>query len=150
GDDVEITVKGGGLKVALGQWLKQGDVFAIAEISQHGGERRSARVPDALLQVVEEPKSAICHCRLYHRTRQPLAAESGVAGYRCLKLGTGESHPRFLVLAADRRGTPLNGLSVKVRAAGAPAKDDESVSTGNGATEPTRKSYRHLALVQVW
>jgi hypothetical protein len=148
--EVEIGIKGGGLKVPLDRWLKPGDVFAIAKIAQQQSGRRSSRVADALLEVGEPPKEGVCRCRFYHRDKDPLEGESGVEGYRCLKLGTTEGHLRFLVLNADKRSTPPNGLSVKVRAAGAASQDSESLSTASGITESTKRSYRNMALVQVW
>jgi hypothetical protein len=156
-NDVAVTLKGGGLGAPIDRWLKKGDVFAIAEIASRGasapGVRRlqSSRVRGALLQVAEDPKDGGCHCLLFNRYKEPLAGGPGILGYRCLKLGTAETPlPLRFRVVAERKGTPQNGLTVKVRSAGAQGQDGKSLSTlPDGTTDPTKESYRNMALVQV-
>jgi hypothetical protein len=108
---VRVTLNGGKL-VPLGQRVKKDEVFAIVQVNRLGG---SQPVREALLQVVEPPNAdGVCVCRLLARFADPasqLAAGSGVLGYRCLKLGTGEG-PLRLRLVNDQ-GLPHFNLQVQ-------------------------------------
>src|SRR5579859_5265366 len=43
-DEVKLAIRGGGLGVPLGRWLKRGDVFAISRIRQQGDKQRAERL----------------------------------------------------------------------------------------------------------
>src|SRR5262249_39794239 len=66
---VRMELKGGGLGVPLGRWVKKGDVFAIAQIP--GGAGPGEPVKSALLVVQELPKDDArdggCTGRLFRR-----------------------------------------------------------------------------------
>src|SRR5205823_3034440 len=99
-------------------WLKKGDVFAIAQISEGGAGRRSSRERDALLQVTDDPQDGICLCQLWHRYEDPLPTGPGIKGYRCLKLGTTKAGLRLRVVAKGNLNTPLSARTVQIGADG--------------------------------
>jgi tetratricopeptide (TPR) repeat protein len=154
-ETLRIPLKGGGLGLPLGpSWVKTGDVFALAQITQtsrpEGAGLESSRVPWALLQVVQEPKDGICECRLYHRYQNVLSRRPGVLGYRCLKLGTIEAPLRLRLISNEKTGEPLSGCVVKVSAPGDPAKGQEKdyATLADGYVN-TLQPYRHVAIVRV-
>ena len=81
---VRLALQGG--KLAGGDRLADVDeVFAIAQVTRGGGQI----VPEAFLQVVDEPKDGIAHCRLvarYADAASRLKDQPGVLGYRGRKL----------------------------------------------------------------
>jgi hypothetical protein len=137
-----VSLKGGDLKVPLGPWAGKDEVFAVAEI--HG--TRSCRKDWTLLQVVQEPSGPVCSCRLLHRRANPLPRATGVLGYRCLKLGTGEAQLRFRVVD-ERTGLPLE-RGVLVSGQGFQDQTPERKSTKDGLAKSDQR-YRNVAFVSI-
>src|SRR6266545_3040891 len=111
GRDVEVAIKGGGLGVSLGRWIKHGEVFAIARLTEEAGQVRRTHLKWALLQVTEEPRDGVCRCKLYYRLEgDDLGQRAGVLGHRCLKLTTIRGPVRLRL--TDKSGSFLNSLRV--------------------------------------
>jgi hypothetical protein len=116
--EVKLELKGGDLNVALGRWVKEKEVFALAP--QQGDGSPGPRVPWALLRVVKGPtEGGVCTCELFHRYDN--IAPNTV--YRCLKLGTTRGALRIRVAEAGPNNTtrPLSAntnLRVEVRTDG--------------------------------
>ncbi|HEY8504105.1 MAG TPA: hypothetical protein VIL46_05950 [Gemmataceae bacterium] len=125
--EVTVTLKGGQLGVPMDRWVSPGEVFALVQVREAGGDvppaggeagpREGQRVPDVLLQVAAAPKGGAVTCKLYQRYQgNPMPRHSRVAGYRCIKLGTTEAPLRLQLV--DDRGRPLRSadanLSVRV------------------------------------
>jgi hypothetical protein len=144
--EVEILLKAGSLG-PLNTRIQKGDVFALSQIKQGSAGPRSFRVPEALLQVVEEPQKTVCRCRLWHRYEDPLASGPAVLGYRCLMLSTTEA--RLHVRLVDGKDRPRGGLRVTISA------DEQGTSNVfQGATDAdgfvgTAEPYRNMAFVRV-
>lgn len=100
---VRVELRGGGLGVDLGRWVKKDEVFAL--VRQEGGS--SVPLSLALLQVVQPPREGVCLCVLYSRFRQ-----TSVTGLTAVLLGT-QSGPLRLRLMQERPG----GGSEPLRAA---------------------------------
>jgi hypothetical protein len=147
GSDVTVSLQAGKLGSLL-SWVRKGDVFAIAQIRKlHDESLRSVRVPDAVVQALEDPREDILRCRLFHRFEEPLAAGPGVIEYRCIRLGTTQSMLRLRLV--DERNRPIGVRRVTVRAAepgDGPAMD---VSTDADGFSRELGPYRNLALVRV-
>jgi hypothetical protein len=134
GQTARVTLKGGGLGVALDRWIKKDDVFALVQVSSGGGGYRAVRVPWAALQVQKAPENGVCTCQVYNRHPNPLAQGGGVAGYRCLKLTTIQAPLRLRVVEANaKKPTPKAGLQIHVRRHGFTGEDDSKLQ---GVTDP--------------
>ncbi len=148
GPEVQLILKGGDVGVPLAPWVRKGEVFAVSQIQQAGKERRATRVPETILQVLDEPKGAACRCRVLHRFEDPLPLGGRVAGYRCLKLGTtrGLLHLRLV----NTQGLPLAGQRFEVSQDnyGADPKQ-EGATNEDGFTPAPLGPYDHVALVRV-
>ncbi|MCI0464676.1 MAG: hypothetical protein L0Z62_47740 [Gemmataceae bacterium] len=149
GDQVEVTLKGGGLGVDLGRWLSSGDVFAVTQITGEAGQLRASRAESVLLRVNEAPRAGVCRCRLFQRYQgAPLSGE-GVRGYRCLRLTTTHAPLRLrLVDQAKKERPPLDGLVVRFGRSGFTDKVEERV-TGEDGLAVTAQTYSHIAFAQV-
>jgi hypothetical protein len=150
---IQVALKGGKVDPALERWLKKDDVFALAQMDRVGGGQR---VRDAVLQVLEEPnKDGVCICRLVarHYDSDPasrLADRSGVLGYRCLKLGTGEGPLRLRLV--NERGLPHFNLQIKSSRAGLDAGTDKLDfvgSTNRQGLVQSENKFAHVAFVVV-
>jgi hypothetical protein len=148
GDHVEVSLRGGGLGVPLGRWVRSGNIFAVARITEEAGKPRAARMEWVLLQAADEPQNGICPCRLFHRWKGALQEEPGVLGYRCLALTTTDA-PLRLRLVDDKTGAFLNGVRVHVGATGFEDKGWER-TTGLDGLIVTPESYRSVAFVRVF
>ncbi len=145
---VNIILKGGDLGQPLSPWVRKGEVFAVAQIQQVGKERRATRVAETLLQVVEEPKGAVCRCRVLHRFENPLPLGGRVAGYRCLKLGTTRAKLRLRLV--NRQGQPLIGQRFDISQDNYGANPKQAGATNaDGLTPTSDEIYNHVALVRV-
>jgi hypothetical protein len=80
GGAVGVVLKGGGLGVDLGRWVKKGEVFSVVRMDGSGPGQEMAWT---LLQVETPPTDGVCKCRLYCRFVDPQ-----VIGARCVLLGT--------------------------------------------------------------
>jgi hypothetical protein len=150
GDEVNVVIRGGELGVPLGRWLRPGDVFAVARVTEQGGKRRGARLEATLLRVHGEPQDNTCRCKLFHRrTRDTLRPEPGVLGYRGLSLTTTHG-PLRLRLLDERTGKPLNGARVHVSAVGYDPKDPgKDRTTGVDGLIVTPERFDDVAFVRV-
>jgi len=147
GDKVDVTIKGSGLGMPLAPFLKKGDIFAIAQISQTGAVLRSSRELGSLLQVTEEGQDGHWRCQLWHRWEHPLASGPGVLGYRCLKLGTTKAKVRLRLV--DKRGAPVSSKQVRISADGFQGDPlDQPVSNPDGLVE-SQHPYQNVAFVRI-
>ncbi|MBL8794444.1 MAG: hypothetical protein JNM56_11105 [Planctomycetia bacterium] len=146
---VRVTLNGGKL-APLGSRVQKDEVFAIVQVNRLGG---SQPVREALLQVVEPPNAdGVCICRLLARFADPasqLAAGSGVLGYRCMKLGTGDG-PLRLRLVNDQ-GLPHFNLQVQGSKDGfepGARQADQGFTNREGFLQ-TRDKFAHVACLTV-
>jgi hypothetical protein len=155
---VEVQLRGGGLGVPLGRWVKKGEVFALLPRAAEGAVEDP--VPWALLQVEKPPaddaRDGVCVCRLFHRYEL-----SRVAGLRCIKLGTAKGVPLRLRLMReqdDRTLAPLDTrLSLQIRPHGFQGEETTTVlahtdPTGGVDTSQLEKKclFDHVAFVSVY
>lgn len=159
GQQVEVALRGAQLLPAAdpdkkeepSRWVKKGDILAVAQVTKVGAGQRAARVPEAFLQVTEEPKNGACICRLWKRYGDPASNldEKAALGYRCVKLGTADGPLRLRLV--DDKGLPLDGLQVEVGRHGFDKKDDmkyQGTTKSEGLLQ-TEDSYSNLAFVVV-
>jgi hypothetical protein len=148
---LEVSLTGG---AALDRWVKKGDVFALVQIVQSGGQQRAVRVPWALLQAQEAPHEGAVKCHLFHRHPTPLKREPNFVEFRCVKLATITAPVRLrLVKARAQLPTPEPGLIVHIRRHGFEGEDGARVE---GAIDPDgffqtdrAKPYENVAFVTV-
>ena len=117
--------------------MAKDDVFALVKVYTAGEGLRTVRDPWTLLQVQEvSSKDGLGTCRLYRQGRPlPLAGGGGIAGYRCLKLGTIQAPLRLrLVKARDPARSkesgphvPAPNLGIQVRRHGFTGEDTTKV-----------------------
>ncbi len=148
GAEVKVILKASGLGIPMDRWIKENDVFAIAQIKKAGGGLRSTRVPWALLKVVDVSKDGVCRCQLFNRFKDPLEKSPAVLGYRCLKLGT-TTAPLHLRLVNSKDLLPLAGQAVAVSAGDFSAKPKEERSTQADGSLETRDAFQNIAFVRV-
>jgi hypothetical protein len=125
-NQVKIELRGGGLG-DMTRWVKKDDVFALAP--PDGGTQASLKW--SLLQVEQAPaedaRDGVCLCRFFHRYE----VRGGIAGYRCIKLGTIQAplHLRWMQRQRVRNGfkikPPDSTLLVEIRRYGF---DDEKAT----------------------
>ncbi|HEV2948225.1 MAG TPA: hypothetical protein VGX70_12675 [Gemmataceae bacterium] len=148
GPEVKVILKASGLGIPMDRWIKENDVFAIAQIKKAGGGLRSTRVLWALLKVVDVSKEGVCRCQLFNRFKDPLEKSPAVLGYRCLKLGT-TTAPLHLRLVNSKDLMPLAGQAVAVSAGDFSAKPKEERSTQADGSLETRDAFQNIAFVRV-
>jgi hypothetical protein len=148
-DRVELTLKGGGLGVALEPWLlKKDDVFAVAEVQeQTTGTVHSMRVPWLLLQATEEPRDGRVMCQVHHRFGSPLGNVR--AAYRGMKLGTIRAPLRLRIVADEPLARPLSGRQVQIGSPASWPANLERKSTDADGLVQSDQSYQNLALVRI-
>jgi hypothetical protein len=140
--DVQLTLKGGGLGVPMGRWVKAGEVFAVSRVVK---DQRASRVAWALLQVQEMTAGGVCRCRYWRRfVGDDLRNVPGVLGYRALKLATTREPVRLRVLDEETQ-QPLDGTPVHVFRPG--TKEKVEVTTNRDGLAATREPFAHLAIV---
>ncbi len=144
GPEVEMVLKGSALD-SVNHWVAKGDVFAIAAVTGREDSLRTQRVPEAVLQVIEEPKEGKCRCRVFHRYENPLGV--GPAGYRCIKLGTTEALLKLRLV--DDHGRPMGSLRLTITPAEPGTAAIDLATFADGFTRGALGPYRNLALVQV-
>lgn len=143
---VKLTFQGGALGVPLDRWVRPGDVFAISRVKE-GQPPRAARVPWALVEVLEAPRDGVCRGRYWHRYREDHLAEApGVLGYRGLQLPA-RSGPLRLRLLDEQTLRPLDGVQLHVKRTGEAKR--EEMTTGRDGVAVSRADYSKLALVRV-
>jgi hypothetical protein len=143
--EVQLTLKGGGLGVPLGRWVKPGEVFAISRISAQGTQGSATRIGWALLEVIQPPQEGVCRCRYWRRFVQDSLREvPGVLGYRAIKLATTQGPIRLRVM--DEEGyQPLQGMQVQVFRPG--TKEKAEVTTNRDGLAVTREDFANFAVV---
>jgi hypothetical protein len=146
---VEVTLQGGQLGVDLKRWVGRDEVFAVTQITRTSGGLRSTVMPWVFLQVIRGPHDGVISCRLFHRFKNDtLAGQSGVLGYRCLKLRTVRSTLRMRFLDFKTH-EPLRSLRVHITTP-APEGVTKQVTTDQDGLMPrTEESYAHVAIVKV-
>jgi hypothetical protein len=87
---VKVELKGGGLGVDLGRWVKKGEVMGLVRVN---GEAAGSPVPWTYLQVEEPPTSGVCVCRVFRRYPQ-----MQIQGLRTVLLGTRSGTLRLRVV----------------------------------------------------
>jgi hypothetical protein len=154
GPEIQVLLKGGTLG-ELHNWVEKDDVFAVSQIQegvrgQGSGvrEQRAYRLPDTLLQVMEEPHEGGCRCRLLSRYANPLKTGPGVLGFRCLKLGTTEAPLRLQIVTAEPPETPLAHAQVLVASTPQGPAEADVVTDPDGMVQLDRR-FRTVAFVRV-
>jgi hypothetical protein len=146
--EVNVILKGSELGVSPSPWVQKGEVFAVSQLRQAGKELRATPVLETLLQVLEEPKGAVCRCRVLHRFEDPLPQGGRIAGYRCLKLGTTRAPLRLRLV--DRQGKPLGGQRFEISQDNyGIAPKQNSITNEDGFTPTSQETYNHVALICV-
>jgi hypothetical protein len=148
-EKVQVRLKGTGLSGSLDPWLKEGDVFAVAEIQDLSGTSpRSTPARWVFLQAVEKSHNGLVTCQVYHRYDSALANPQAV--YRCMKLGVLDDAPLVLRLVAEEPPSrPLAGRQVQLGApASWPANIERKSSDADGLVQSDRK-YKGLALARI-
>jgi hypothetical protein len=87
---VKVELKGGGLGVDLGRWVKKDEVMGLVRVN---GDAAGSAVPWTFLQVEAAPASGVCTCRAFRRYPQ-----MQVQGMRCVLLGTRSGTMRLRVV----------------------------------------------------
>jgi hypothetical protein len=160
GKVVKVALRGGGLDVPWGRWVRPGDVFALVEAPPGGASRP---VSWAVLQVKDAPaegtQDGACTCRLFHRYALPRAT-----GLRCIQLGTVQA-PLRLRFVREVPGTngprllPLDTtLSVEARRHGFTGEDatrpprvpTDATGAIDTSSDGARGLFDHLAFVSVY
>jgi hypothetical protein len=144
---VKVELRGGVLG-DLSRWVQNDDVFALAPPG--GGTTPALRW--SLLQVQEPPREdardGTCVCRFFHRYR----VVGGIAGYRCIKLGTIQAPLRLRwvqeVPGGGTRPLKVNTtLTVDIRRHGFSGEEATKLSHGvkpNGTLETVRDGDKGL------
>jgi tetratricopeptide (TPR) repeat protein len=148
GSEVKMILKAAGLGIPMDRWIKENDVFAIAQVKRTAGSLRSTRVPWALLKVVDISKDGACRCQLFNRFKDPLEKSPAVLGYRCLKLGT-TTAPLHMRLVNSKDMMPIAGQAVAVSAGDFSAKPREERSTQADGSLETHDAFQNIAFVRV-
>jgi len=149
GEKVEVRLKGAALSGSLDPWLKEGDVFAVADIQDPSGSSpRSTPAQWVFLQAAGKPQNGLVTCQVYHRYDSPLANPQAV--YRCVKLGVLDDAPLVLRLVAEEPPSrPLAGRQVQLGSpASWPANVERKSSDADGLVHSDRK-YKGLALAKI-
>jgi hypothetical protein len=148
---VAVRLKGGGLGAPLDHWLQKDQVFAVSQIPQGGGSQRSIRMNWTLLQVLEEPHGAVCHCRLLSRWKEPLPRAADVLGYRCLKLGTTRAPLRLRIVKDDKLKTPIPGVQVMIGPRSFEGTSGfEAATTKSDGLVRSQNPYENVAFVRIY
>jgi hypothetical protein len=140
---VQVELRGGGLGVPLGRWVKKGSIFALFNVPAGGPGRKEDW---ALLRVEEPPKEGegTCTATLFRRYR--LARASGLA---CVQLGTVRA-PLRLRLREERpdgRLTNLEGLvTLEIRRHGFEGEEADLLTerTDRADVDTSRRGERGL------
>jgi hypothetical protein len=151
-DKVRVALQGGTLGVPLKRWIKSGDVFAVARITQEGDRQRATRLDWAVLQVIDESVDGVCHGRFFTRyVQNKLVQEPSILGYRCLKLTTTRAPLRLRLLEGDNKiAVPLLfGVQVHVSPSGFDAPDAIKVAPDPDGSVKTQQPFAGIAFVQV-
>jgi hypothetical protein len=150
---VKLELRGGALG-DLSRLVQKDDVFVLAPPG--GGSPPELRW--SLLQVQDPPREGArdgaCVCRFFHRYQV-----SGIAGYRCLKVGTTQTALRLRWMQEGPRGlTPLEAttLTLEVRRHGFTGEDATKLpkTTDAAGGVDTRRDgdkgvFSHVAFVSV-
>jgi hypothetical protein len=131
--NVVVQLRGGGLGVPMGRWVKVGDVFALVQVPASGAAGQV--VPWSYLQVQAAPRDGTCQCRLI--TRYPQL--SRLVGLRCVKLGTTTAPLRLRLVPDKPDGERSINVTLQVRHSSfegeaatlldLPGRDDRDVDT---------------------
>ncbi|HEV3144147.1 MAG TPA: hypothetical protein VGZ47_09710 [Gemmataceae bacterium] len=158
GDNVRVRFKAGELDVPLDQWVHRGDIFALVQVSPPTGPAdktpRAKRLPDTLVQLLDDPKKGTCPARVVYRgIKNPLASPGRAAGFRCVKLDAVRGGTLRLRLVDFTTGQPLTkALQVRVHPegfqSGESADDEVLIAEPNGLFVSKRK-YDGIAFVRV-
>jgi hypothetical protein len=153
---VQVAFKGGKLQTPLERWVEKGDVFALVQVHAGGDGQRTMRIPWTLLQVREPPGKDGCGtCQLFQGRTRPLVEGQGIAGYRCLKLGTIDAPLRLRLVKANAPvPTPVPSLEIHVRRHGFLQDEHDKVqgtsdADGYFSTEKRNIRYHHVAFVSI-
>jgi hypothetical protein len=147
-EEVSVALEAG-MRAPMNEWLSKGDVLSISRIRGEQGTQVGERVEWAFLQVSGDIVSGKCGCRLLTRYKDPLRQEPGIAGYRCIKLGTAEARLKLRFLD-ERTLDPVPSLRITFAQQGfEPQSSDEAATDGAGYVE-SRQAYRNVGFVQAY
>jgi hypothetical protein len=159
---VRVDLKGGGLGAPLGNWVKKGEVFALVRVPT--GPGAGQLVPWSFLQVQQPPRDGgrdgTFVCKLFQPADRTLT-EAGVAGYRCIKLGTTRGLVRLRLTQSSGQGVattpPDDPLTVLVRRNGFEGekgtlfegRSDPMTGTFESIKPNGRTEFDHIAFVTI-
>jgi hypothetical protein len=147
-EGVRVVFKGGALSDNLAAWVKKGDVFALARITQEGAKVRAAHVEWATLQVIDDPQKGGVLCKYFHRWLQDdLSVKEPVVGYRCVKLATARG-PVRLRLVNNANQEFLSGMEIQVSATGTFEGKPQGATDLEGFYKSSQ-TFDHVAYVRV-
>lgn len=146
-DEVRVQFRGGKLG-PLDRFVKEGDVFAVARITQTNraapppartatgkviAPRPGTVPPPALtptlrdftfLRVAEAPKDGAARCTVLTRYQTAVPMGPGVAGYRCLKWSTVQAPVSVRLVGGDGTAATTPVANVRATDGGFPAQAD--------------------------
>ncbi len=174
---VFLKVKAGALG-ALTPWVKRGEVFAVMEIRSERRrlpaetntkgparlvtQQTGKRIDGMLVQAIGEPRDGVIPGQVFYRFRYVIKLKkgqdstyedpfpTGMAGFRCVKLGTTTGPLRLQLL--DKAGAPQKGVALQVYARATDYPDDEKESEqtiNRDGVFVSNQSFAHVAFVRV-
>ena len=156
---VQVVLKGGGLGVPFGPWVKENEVFGLVGIPN--GAPGETVFPWLFLRVEKPPSDTagdgVCICRLYFRHVNPLG-NANFAGFRCVKLGTSRGPVRLRLTQRNPKGgvATTEALTLVVRRSGFEGEDSSRLRDAaqpDGSFDTVRYGqegvFNHLAFVTV-
>ncbi len=144
GKSAVLTLKGGGLGVAMDRWVKAGDVFAVSQLTPQGAAAHAAAVPWALLEVLDGPRDGVCRCRYFRRLRgYDLRDAPGTLGYRAVRVSATQAPVRLRFVDEDS-GQPIDGLEVQIFRPD--MKEAVKMTTGRDGVVAPREPFNRLAI----
>lgn len=167
GPQVSVAFKAGELG-PLDAVVKKGDVFAVMQIREArravapsarakgkgpaAPARTGSRIDGVLLQAIDAPRNGVCACKMYNRFKGLPDRDGLTLGYRCVKLGTGDSVLRLQL--TDAAGTPYRPDTLQPRAGAtdfpdpmAP-RDREEMKFADGVFT-SKERFQNIAFVLV-
>jgi len=148
-EEVSVAIQAGTRQAPLNEWLSKGDVLSISCIRGEQGTQVGQRVEWALLQVSGDMASGKCGCRLLRRYKDRLRQEPGIAGYRCIKLGTTEARLRLRFLD-ERTLHPVPSLRITFAQHGFEAQSSDEAATDGAGYVESRQAYRSVGFVRAY
>jgi tetratricopeptide (TPR) repeat protein len=161
-----VAFRGGQLNADLGPWVRKGDIFAVVQISEFSYRipaKKETKTPakdvtkivggrmeGLLFQLASDPKDGAGGFTMFSRFEDPMPMRGKILGYRCIRLGIGESNLKLQLV--DEKGNPhrLGSLQVRVHPERFPDQptEGEDAPLLNGIFQ-SKRTFTGMALVRV-